>query len=68
MHWRPQAKRTPLVWEAIKACLAAFGRLAGIGARATQWELRDDNYIFAPQAFAEKAGENNFMRERELTR
>ena len=64
MHWRPQAKRAPLpeVWEAIRACLA------GISAGAPQWELRDDNYIFAPLASAEKAGENNFMRARELTR
>jgi hypothetical protein len=66
VHWRPQAKRAPLpgeVWEAIRACLASAGRLAGIGAGVPQWELRDDNYIFAPLASADKAGENNTAQD-----
>jgi hypothetical protein len=51
------------VWEALRACLASAERLAGIGAGAPHWELRDDNYIFAPLASAEKEGENNTAQD-----
>ena len=62
VRWRPEAARTQLpgeVWDAIRGYLEASGRLAGIGEGASQWELRDDNYIFAPLAEPGKAGENN---------
>jgi integrase len=54
---RPGARRLPLpgeVWRAIRAYLAAAGRLAGI---------RPGDYVFAPLAAAVKAGENDTAQD-----
>jgi hypothetical protein len=63
---RPEAAPVQLpgeVWQAMRAYLAASGRLAG---------MRAGDYIFAPLAEHEKAGENNtaadWVRERCLSR